>query len=143
VRTVPVAPWQPSGWTSKSDLLCGTKTTVAGTNGSADIRVCLAHYRSSGGITYYQSVIEVTYAQSHAGGSDNFGGRAMGVPDATKKATTQVDCPTVTWGDGGDLWCFSATVTIHSPGAKLYAKGVLIDAAGNHHPVWSPMFTTS
>jgi hypothetical protein len=116
---------------------------VAGANGTADIRVCLAHYRDRTGTTWYQGVIQVTYAQSHAGGSDKFSGIAMGVPDATKKATTQVDCPTVTWGDGGDLWCFSKTVSIHSPGARLYAKGVLINAAGNQHPVWSPMFTTT
>jgi hypothetical protein len=143
VATVAVAPWQPTGWNSKSDLLCGSKTTVPGANGMATILVCLVHYRTAAGVTYYQSTIEVTYAQSHAGGSDTFSGVAMGVPDATKKATTQVNCPSVTWGDGGDLWCFSATVTIHSPGARLYAKGVLIDAAGHQHPVWSPIFTTS
>ena len=65
----------------------------------------------------------------------------MAVRDSTKKATTLVDCPSVVWGDGGDLWCFSKTVPIHSPGEKLYAKGALIDAAGKQYDVWSPTFT--
>jgi hypothetical protein len=115
---------------------------VAGANGHATIRVCLVHYRDTGGTTYYQGTIEVTYAQSHAGGSDAFSGTAMGVPVATKIATTLVDCPSVVWGDGGELWCFSKTVSIKSPGEKLYAKGILIDADGKEYPVWSPELTT-
>jgi hypothetical protein len=138
VRTVAVAPWQPSGWTTKSTLLCGARTTVAGTNGNAAIRVCLVYYRNQAGTYYYQGVIEVTYKQARAGGSDSFSGTAMAVLDSTKKATTLVDCPSVVWGDGGDLWCFSKTVTIHSPAQKLYAKG---NAAGKQYPVASPVFT--
>jgi hypothetical protein len=65
----------------------------------------------------------------------------MAVLDSTKQATTLVNCPSVVWGNGGDLWCFSKTVTIHSPGQKLYAKGVLIDAAGKPYSVWSPTLT--
>jgi hypothetical protein len=33
-------------------------------------------------------------------------------------------------------------VSIKSPGAKLYAKGVLIDADGTQYPVSSPVLTT-
>ena len=138
-----VAPWQPSGWTTQSQLLCGEKKAVAGANGNATIRVCLVHYRNQAGTYYYQGVIEVTYAQARAGGSDPFSGQAMAVPVSTKHATTLVDCPRVVWGDGGDLWCFSKTVTIHSPGQQLYAKGILIDAAGKQYPVWSPTLTMS
>jgi hypothetical protein len=65
----------------------------------------------------------------------------MAVLGSTKQATTLGNCPTVVWGDGGDLWCFSKTVTIQSPGDKLYAKGILIDAAGKQYAVWSPTLT--
>lgn len=115
---------------------------MAGANGNATIKVCLATYREPAGATYYQGVIFVTYAQSRAGGSDTFSGTAMGVPVATEKATTIVNCPPVVWGDGGDLRCASGSVTIKSPGAKLYAKGILIDADGKEHPVSSPVLTT-
>jgi hypothetical protein len=116
---------------------------VAGANGVAAIRTCLVHYRDSDGITSYQGAIEVTYGQVHAGGSDKFSGIAMAVSDATKKATTKINCPPVTWGDGGHLWCLSRTVAVHAPGARFFAKGVLIDAAGTQHSVLSPTFTTS
>jgi hypothetical protein len=99
------------------------------------------YYRNTAGTYYHQGVIEVTYAQARAGGSDSFSGTAMAVLDSTKQATTLVNCPSVVWGNGGDLWCFSKTVTIHSPGQKLYAKGVLIDAAGKPYSVWSPTLT--
>jgi hypothetical protein len=134
--------WQVSGWTTKSKVLCGEKRYVPAAQGTAAIRVCLVYLRNTAGTYYHQGTVEVTYRQGQPGGSDLFSATSMAVRGDTAKATTLYDCPRTQWGDGGALWCFSKTVTLATKGVRLYAKGILIDAAGGRYEVWSPSITT-
>jgi hypothetical protein len=152
-RPAPAPPWQAvSPAHGKASVLCGGVVTVIGaynpareaTNGKALIRACLVYYRNSAGNYYYQGVLEVKYNESWPGASDLFSGKSMSAISGTPQATGVADCPRITWGNGDLLWCYSPTVTfVKGPGAKLYAKGVLIDQAGKWHPVWSPTLTTA
>jgi hypothetical protein len=152
-RPDPPPPWKAvSPAQDKASVLCGGVVTVVGaynpaketTNGKALIRACLVYSRNPAGNYYYQGMLEVKYDESWPGASDLFSGKSMSAISGTPQATGVADCPRLSWSNGDLLWCYSPTRTfVKGPGAKLYAKGVLIDVAGNWHPVWSPTLTTA
>jgi hypothetical protein len=122
-------------------VVCAKPANVAGAKGYAAVRMCLKYYRSTGETYYYQGVLELTYHARVRGGSDNFGGQSMSVLGSTGKATGIHNCPSVTWTDGQKGWCYSPTIPFRGSD-KLYGKGDVIDPAGGHHAVWSPVFPT-